>query len=379
VSQGRYVILFDEISWIGSCDSDFIAKLKNAWDMEFKSNPQLIMVLCGSVSLWIEEHIIQSTAFVGRLSLNLRFKELCLEECHEFLNEIGFIKQPYERLKILAITGGIPRYLEEIKPHKTAERNIIDLCFKKSGILFNDFHHIVTDIFGSKNTIYLEVLRALALSSKNSLEISHAIKKPLGGNFSNILSQLLLAGFIERDYHWHIKTGQESKLSRYRLSDNYIRFYLKYIEPSQSKIEKDMVSLSAIESLAGFYSIMGLQFENLMLSNRLLLLEKMSLRPHDVLYDNPYYQKATSSQKGCQIDYLIQLKTQVLYACEFKFSKDKVGLKVIEEMRQKIDKLCLPKRCAIIPVLVCVNGVSEEVLEQDYFYHIIDISEILSD
>jgi hypothetical protein len=116
-----------------------------------------------------------------------------------------------------------------------------------------------------------------------------------------------------------------------------------------------------------------------MLSNRLLLLEKMSLRPHDVLYDNPYYQKATSSQKGCQIDYLIQLKTQVLYACEFKFSKDKVGLKVIEEMRQKIDKLCLPKRCAIIPVLVCVNGVSEEVLEQDYFYHIIDISEILSD
>ena len=34
---------------------------------------------------------------------------------------------------------------------------------------------------------------------------------------------------IARDYTWDIKTGKESKLSHFRLKDNYTRFYLKYI------------------------------------------------------------------------------------------------------------------------------------------------------
>ena len=37
--EGRVVILFDEIAWMGSKDPTFLGKLKNAWDLEFKKNP----------------------------------------------------------------------------------------------------------------------------------------------------------------------------------------------------------------------------------------------------------------------------------------------------------------------------------------------------
>jgi len=30
--QGRVIILFDEVSWMGSKDPTFTGKLKNAWD-----------------------------------------------------------------------------------------------------------------------------------------------------------------------------------------------------------------------------------------------------------------------------------------------------------------------------------------------------------
>src|SRR5438128_1170721 len=48
--KGKVVILLDEISWMGSLDSTFLGKLKNAWDTQFKKNPKLMLVLCGSVS-----------------------------------------------------------------------------------------------------------------------------------------------------------------------------------------------------------------------------------------------------------------------------------------------------------------------------------------
>lgn len=69
------VIVLDEISWIRSKDPDFLGKLKNAWDLGFSKNDQLILILCGSVSSWIEHNILSSTGFVGRITLSIHLKE----------------------------------------------------------------------------------------------------------------------------------------------------------------------------------------------------------------------------------------------------------------------------------------------------------------
>ncbi len=97
-------------------DPLFLGKLKNAWDLEFKQNAELILILCGSVSSWIEENILKSSGFMGRVSLTLFLQELSLFTANQMLHSIGFKGSDYDRFKILSITGGIPRYLEEIQP-----------------------------------------------------------------------------------------------------------------------------------------------------------------------------------------------------------------------------------------------------------------------
>ena len=57
-------------------------------------------------------------------------------------------------------------------------------------------------------------------------------------------------------------------LSLYRLSDNYIRFYLKYINPKKIQIEAKRITKLGVASLPGWDSIMGLQFENMVINNR---------------------------------------------------------------------------------------------------------------
>ncbi len=48
------IVLLDEISWMGSKDPEFLGILKTIWDDYFKKNSKLILILCGSVSIWIE-------------------------------------------------------------------------------------------------------------------------------------------------------------------------------------------------------------------------------------------------------------------------------------------------------------------------------------
>ena len=46
-AEGRIVLVFDEISWIGSKDPTFLGYLKEAWDRHFSKNPELIFIVCG--------------------------------------------------------------------------------------------------------------------------------------------------------------------------------------------------------------------------------------------------------------------------------------------------------------------------------------------
>src|SRR5260370_1020909 len=76
VQTGKVLLFFDEISWMGSKDPTFLGKIKNAWDQQFKKNDRLVFVVCGSASSWIEENLLSSTGFIGRISYTLTPEEL---------------------------------------------------------------------------------------------------------------------------------------------------------------------------------------------------------------------------------------------------------------------------------------------------------------
>ncbi len=378
VKKGRAIILFDEISWMGSKDPDFLGKLKNVWDLHFKDNPKLILILCGSVSSWIEKNIISSTGFFGRISLKLTLGELPLNDCNALLHNIGFNRSAQEKFQILSVTGGIPWYIESVNPAYSAPENIKRLCFEKDGLLTDEFQFIFHDLYGRRSEICKKIVEYLAQGPAEYSEIVSALNYSSSGALSDCLEDLLISGFIARDYVWSLKSGKDTKrLSKFRLSDNYVRFYLKYILPRLSQIKKDQLSTLSFSSLPNWDGVMGLQFENLVLSNRKEVHQWLMLKPEEIVSDNPYFQRQTTQQKGCQIDYLIQTRYNTLFVCEIKFSKNEVDISIVNEMKEKLSRLIVPQGFACLPVLIHINGVSEELRSSGYFFKIIDFSQLL--
>lgn len=375
VKTGKTLLLFDEISWMGSYDATFLGKIKNFWDLQLKENNHLIFIVCGSASAWIEQNIMSSTGFVGRVSFTLTLDELPLSDCNAFWpKNIA----AYEKFKILAITGCIPKYLEEIDPKQPAEENIKKLCFQKGGFLVNEFEQIFSDIFMRKSEFYKKIVRILSHGTKEQCEICATLNTKRLGRIPEYLWELELAGFITRDHTWNLQTGQDIESSKYRLSDNYLRFYLKYIEKNLPKINRKAFDIKSLTSLPEWYCIMGLQFENLVLNNRKSLHGLLKIKPEDIICENPFFQHKTNRIPGCQIDYMIQTKFHTLYICEIKFSQSAISTSVIQEVQAKIDALKAPKGFSYRPVLIHVNGVTDEVIDGDYFSAIIDMGELLT-
>lgn len=372
LGQGRRLVILDEINWMGSEDPTFLGKLKTAWDRYFKSNPQMILILSGSVSSWIERHIIKSTGFFGRISLDLTLEELSLAECNLFWGSQKDRVSGYEKFKILSVTGGVPRYLEELEPRQSAEENLRRLCFQKEGFLFSEFDRIFSDLFKRREESFRKILMRLVHGNADMAEICKALGMEKGGTVSAYLEELVSIGYVARDFSWNLSTAGESKLSLFRLKDNYLRFYLRYIEPNKQAILRGNFKFPI-----GFESILGFAFENLVLNNRSTLQDKLGVNPSEILYDNPFFQRKTVQQPGCQIDYMIQTKYNTLYVCEVKFSKNKIGSEVIAEVKSKMEKMKTPKQFSFRPVLVHVNGVTDDLIESDYFSQIVRMDQFL--
>jgi len=354
----------------------FLGKIKNFWDYHLKQNAQLVFVVCGSASAWIENNILSSTGFVGRISYTLTLDELPLLACKQFWPKNI---SAYEKLKVLAVTGGIPKYLEEINPNNSAEENIKQLCFSKGAILVDEFRQLFSDLFLRDSAFYKKIVEVLITGPKERNEICDLLNIDPGGRMSDYLAELELSGFITRDFTWDIKSGLDSKLSKYRLSDNYVRFYLKYIDKNLSKIDRNSFQTKSLTALPEWNTIMGLQFENLVLNNRSLIHQELQITPNEIVSENPFYQRKTARYQGCQIDYLIQTKFNTLYICEIKFSKNLVDSSVIDEVQKKIDALKYAKGYSCRPVLIHVNGVTDDVVDSDFFASIIDFSNGLED
>jgi AAA+ ATPase superfamily predicted ATPase len=370
------IVLFDEISWMGAKDPTFIPKLKTWWDKQAVS---IIGVLCGSVSTWIEENILKNTAFFGRVTLVLTLEPLSILESTQLLRAVGFQGSSHEIYRVLGVLGGVPWYLEQVTSGLTSDTLIKQLCFEKDGLLVLEFDRIFHDLFNGKGAVYKKILNVLKDGMKTLAEIRKDISFPHSGTLSTLMEHLITAGFVKKQSLWSFKTIKPLKQSLYRISDPYLRFYLKVIEPNRSKIDLDAFVDISISQLQGFESHMGLQIEYLLLQNRTLLLNKIGIPANEVVVDGAYRQSSTAHKVGCQIDYLVQTATKNLFICEFKFNSREIGIDIIHQMQSKIKALKIPKGYAAVPVLFHIGGVSSMVEMNDYFYRIIDIGDFLTE
>ena len=171
----------------------------------------------------------------------ISYDELPLHVCNLFWRKKAPFVSSYDKFKILSVTGGVPRYLEEIDPDLSAEENIYNLAFRKGGLLAEEFDRIFSDLFSSRFLRYKQIVERLVEGSATLKQICSAIKLEKGGTISEYLEDLIETGYIVKDRTWNIKNGKESNLCKFRLRDNYLRFYLKYIEPKRTQIEKNRV------------------------------------------------------------------------------------------------------------------------------------------
>lgn len=328
-SKKKKVIFIDEFPWFDSRKSKFLPAFENFWNSYVSKRNDLVVVICGSAASYMTKKIIRNKGGLhNRLTYNIRLEPFNLNETEQLLKQNKVKLTRYDILLLYMAMGGVPYYLEKVKPGESVPQTIDRLCFSKDGLLREEFNNVFASLF-EKHEAHETVIRTLVSVRKGMTrnEILAKSKLNSGGGLTRTLTELEESGFIEKYTPYK---GRKDSL--YRLADEYSMFYLRFIEntkPSTSGVWNKLYNQATFKIWAGF------TFETVCMKHIDQITEALKISG---IYSETGNWIDKSSDKGAQIDLLIDRADNVINLCEIKFynAEFTIDKKYTTELRNKI-------------------------------------------
>ncbi len=331
--NGKQVVFFDELPWLASAKSGFLQGLSFFWN-SWAVKQHIVVVICGSAASWMIQKVVNHKGGLhNRITKRMFLSPFNLSETEAYLKSKQLKLTRYQIIQLYMAMGGIPHYLNEIKPGKSAAQNIDEICFAKDGLLQKEFFRLYPALFQNADR-HIEVIRALA-GKRRGLTRSEIIAQtnlPEGGSTKRILEELTHSGFIA--VYSPFKKKKKEKL--YRLIDEYSLFYLHFIEEKTYEETEIWQKLSQTQA---YISWSGYAFESICLKHVQQIKQALSIAG---MYSesSSFYHRGTKEAKGLQVDLLIDRKDHVINLFEIKFYNTKFVM-TKEYASQLRDKMAL--------------------------------------
>jgi uncharacterized protein len=361
--QKKKTILFlDEFQWLANNQSALVSIVKKYWDKHW-SKQKVMLILCGSISSYMVRSVVQSKALYGRINWELCLETMSPPEAWALLKEK---RSQDEIFQYLLSLGGVPKYLNEIETNRSLEQNLNRLCFTKNGYLVSEYQKIFYSQFKAYKT-YEAIIAYLNDAPRSLGDVAKKLNMASGGGLKLYLDNLKKAQMIT-EYVPFGKLSDQTNLKKYKLTDDYIRFYFKFIRPNLKIIaqnrHKDLFSKIVKPKWDAY---LGFSFEAYCLKNAIRVADIMGFG--DKVEDfGPLFKKGDSQ---FQIDLLYIRRDRVITLCEIKYHSKPISVGVVKSVERKCKLLDVPSGYTLERALITRFGADESLQELGYFDYVI--------
>lgn len=365
IGEETKIIFFDELPWLDTPGSRFIAEFEHFWNDWASYRDDIKLICCGSATTWMLDEVINSRGGLhNRVTHEISLAPFTLAETEMYFRSRGFAYDRSELMECYMAIGGVAYYLTLFEPDESVAQNIDRLCFTRDGELGKEFDRLYKALFKKADT-YIDIVKTLAGTRRGMtrLELIEATKSVNNGNFAKKLNELEECGFIRSFQPF----GKEKKTMMYQLIDPFSLFFIKFIDSHHDSLGGYWVKMQSTDE---YRSWCGYAFEILCLNHLPQIVHALgidgsinticswSYRPPKSLPEDA----DDDLKHGTQIDLLIDRSDNTVNVCEMKYSLSEY---VIDkgyfghlEQRVRIFKKTTKTRKSIVPVFITSQGLA---------------------
>ena len=244
----KLIVVIDEFPYLIQSDKKVLSEFQYIVDEVVRAS-SLHIILVGSSVGMMEEHVLsQKSPLYGRRDGQIKLSPLDFFSSWKLLG-VGV----EEAVKIYGVTGGIPAYLELFERFEDVKR----LAFDKRGFLYAEADFLLSSELREPR-VYKLVLKAVAEGRRRFNEISNYTGIPRSNLFKyvEVLERL---GFLKREIP--VTARPNTKNTLYRIEDNYLNFYFRFVERYKEGIELESLEFWG-EFLEDYNRYLGGVFED---------------------------------------------------------------------------------------------------------------------
>ncbi|MDI6720223.1 MAG: ATP-binding protein [Methanomicrobiales archaeon] len=266
------IAVFDEFQRFQKIHPSFITQLQRFWDLRGRES-HLFLIVSGSSVGMIRKIFQEGDAPLFRRADNIfTLRPFGPRECLSILADIG-VKDPAARLDLYLLFGGMIYYYTFLEKYGCTdlETALDRLILNDLAPLQREMSDVLIEEFGREHATYYEILSAIAegkTSQKEIADFTHIAPTSLPPYLRDLID---LLGIIE--YRVPVtERDRPSKMGRYFLSDNFFRFFARYIYRNMSLYQSGRYDLLKERILREWRGFSGQAFEDMV---RVLLKEDL--------------------------------------------------------------------------------------------------------
>lgn len=321
LNKKRLILFFDELPWMETPKSGFMQAFSYFWNTWASTRKGLKLFVCGSSTTWMLDKLIgDKGGLYGRVTHTVYLAPFTLGETEAYLQANGIRWNRYQILEIYMVMGGIPFYLEMLKPQLTFDQNVDNLFFAANAPLRMEYGFLFRSLFNDAQ-LYRQVVETIAKRSQGMTR--QQIKEELGlgdgGVLTIVLENLVRCDFLRR----YAAFGKSERNALYQLTDLFSLFHLRFVADNNGQ---DAQFWSNMRENPSRVAWRGYAFEQVCLHHIPQIKEAIGIKA--VLSNVCSWSCPTFTDKdgnpwqGTQIDLLIDRRDQVINICEMKYAND---------------------------------------------------------
>mgnify|MGYP004446937147 FL=1 len=317
LNKEHIVVFIDEMPWFDTPRSRFLKAFEWFWNSWGADQPNLKIIVCGSATTWIMSKLLGDKGGMhNRVTRRIKVSPFTLREMEEMLMRNGVEWDRYQTVQAYMALGGVPFYIQKIKPGYSAAQNIDQLFFDDNAELSLEYNILFRSLF-NESAKYRQVVECLNRHMRGMTreELVAALKWQDSGLVTTILEDLCNCDFL-RCYSAY---GKKERGKMYQLTDMFTLFHLHFVDGYSGGDENHWSTMAGGKTVAAWT---GYAFEQVCLCHIPQI--KKALGINGIQSDiSSWTYKGLAGGKGAQIDLVIERGDRIINLCEMKFAEDR--------------------------------------------------------
>ncbi|OGT66076.1 MAG: ATPase, partial [Gammaproteobacteria bacterium RIFCSPHIGHO2_12_FULL_45_9] len=225
-------LILDEFQEFFKINPSVYSDIQKLWDLN-KHAAKIHIIFIGSVySLMHKIFEDDKQPLFGRTDRIFRLKAFSIKTLAEILKDKG-IYTPGNLFDFYVLTGGMPKYLNLLIMEGARTReDILNIVLQQDSLFLNEGKNLLIEEFGRDYLTYFTILELISQGKTGRGEIESLLERDVGGYLHR----------LEQDYsvimrHRPIDAKVNTKNQKYKIVDNFLNFWFRFIYRHRTAIE----------------------------------------------------------------------------------------------------------------------------------------------